>query len=365
MHLYIHLPFCRSRCIYCDFVVVLEKYGGQAAYVHALLTELRAKLPPGGRFETVYFGGGTPSLLPAPEIGRLLQAVPLAPGAEIILEANPKAMADPPGAYLAVGVNRVSIGVQSLNDPELTKLSRGHTAQDAADLVQDFQAAGCRNISIDLMYGIPTQTQTSWANTLQAATALNTQHISFYGLKVEEGTPLATLTAKTQAYPLPEDAETVDMYFQGLAVLGQAGFQRYEFSNLAQPGFESRHNLNTWRNGEYIGVGAGAHGYWHGMRTENPRDVAAYVADPLGSAQLTPCPVQEQRENALIFGLRLREGVDIAHWQAAYGVDFDAQFGSVLARYPEFFAWRGSRLCLTEAAIPVSNTLLCEFLATE
>ncbi len=380
MFIYLHVPFCLSRCVYCDFYVVLDKYGGHEAYVEAVCREIDlrfttinpADFPQG--IQTLYVGGGTPSLLDSAAYQRIFQKLneylPFADNAEITLEANPGAhrseMADSPEAYLQCGFNRVSVGVQTLNNAELKKLSRLHTAEEAETFIRRLQGAGWRNISVDLMYGIPLQTEQSWQETLRRAIALQVQHISMYGLKVEENTPLETLTTLPLAkgsYPLPEEEAIVEMYFTGLSTLAEAGFRRYEFSNLAQPGFESRHNLNYWNNGDFLALGVAAHGYWQGQRYETVPDIKQYLNNPLAGT-VQDCPPAEQLENAIIFGLRKAEGIDIAALENAFGIDFRQQYAAVLARYVgNALVLAGNQLRLQESAIPLSNTILAEFLA--
>jgi oxygen-independent coproporphyrinogen-3 oxidase len=378
MFIYLHVPFCVSRCIYCDFYVVLEKYGGKDAYVDAVCREIDLRFQmidptefPTG-IQTLYVGGGTPSLLPSAAYQRILrhlnQYIPYAPNAEITLEANPGArhseMTDDPAAYLDAGFNRVSVGVQSFNDVELKKLSRVHSAQEAVQFIQRLQQVGWQNISLDLMYGIPLQSMASWRDTLQQTIDLGLQHVSMYGLKVEENTPLdrlTTLQASRGSYPLPEEDTVVAMYYEALQTLGTAGFARYEFSNLAKPGYASQHNLNYWNNGDYLALGVAAHGYWQGMRYETVRELQQYLADPLTGEQ-TICPPEERLENAIIFGLRKAEGIHIPTLEAEFQINFRQQYGTILKKYEEFFTWNNNHLRLTERAIPVSNAILSEFI---
>jgi oxygen-independent coproporphyrinogen III oxidase len=374
--IYCHIPFCQSQCIYCDFVVVLQKHGGQAAFMQALLHEVDSRLitlshsdTPPALATSVYFGGGTPSLLPASFFAKVLasinQTIGLHPQAEITMEANPNAILDAPLAYLQAGINRMSIGVQSFQPTELKRLSRNHNAQTAIETVQAFQHAmashnGQANVSIDLMYGIPSQTQVSWSNTVQQAIGLGVQHVSFYGLKVEDGTPLATLLPYP-AYQLPDDDTTVMMYEQAVTGFAQAGFNRYEFSNLAQAGFESQHNKAYWQNQPYLAFGPGAHGYWQGIRTENTPDVAMYCTSPL-SGTVTPCPPQQQLENALIFGLRMSEGVNVATLGNAFGINVKNHFASFWTRYAPMLNWQGDAVALKPEYISVSNSMLADLI---
>lgn len=371
MYLYLHIPFCTSRCIYCDFYVVLEKYGGQTAYVDAVCREIQARLGPVAsnhpmKLKSLYVGGGTPSLLRADDYGKILEALaPYAqptPESELTLELNPNGVRDTLTAYRAVGFNRVSVGVQSFQDEELKRLSRNHRSQEAIQCIQALQVAGFENISIDLMYGIPGQTRDSWRKTLEQTLALGVTHVSMYGLKVEPDTPLHRLIAYTP-YQLPDDEETVAMFFDARERLSSGGLAPYEFSNLARPGYESRHNLNYWNMGDFIALGASAHGYQQGVRYENPRDLAQYLSDPGKASQQETYTPAEQLENALMMGLRKAEGVDIQLLEARYGVDFNTRYGDVLSKYaPEgFFLYDGQTLRLADHAIPVSNSLIAEF----
>lgn len=379
MFIYLHVPFCVSRCVYCDFYVVLEKYGGKEAYVDAVCREIDlrfSKINPAGfpkGIQTLYVGGGTPSLLSSQAYGRIFERLnrylPFAQDAEITLEANPGAkyseIADAPAAYRKVGFNRVSVGVQSLNNVELKKLSRLHSAEEAIAFIETLKRAGWDNISLDLMYGTPSQTLESWRETLWQVADLNVQHVSMYGLKVEEGTPLeklTTLRAAKGSYPLPEEDDVVAMYFEGLDRLRKAGFQRYEFSNLAKPGRESRHNLNYWDNGDYLALGVAAHGYWQGQRYESVRDLDQYLENPL-AAKVYDCPLSEKLENAIIFGMRKAVGVDFKALEREFGIDFRKKYAPVLKKYEgKYIEFEGERLVLKETAIPVSNAILAEFL---
>ncbi|MEB3287107.1 MAG: radical SAM family heme chaperone HemW [Vampirovibrionales bacterium] len=378
-----HVPFCQSKCIYCDFYVELDKYGGQeahVAYTRALEREIRARFEHAGDYlspvESVYVGGGTPSLLSAREYQHLFdvigQYVPFHSDAELTLEANPMAMADGPEAYLEVaGFNRLSIGVQSLDEEELKRLSRLHTARQAMDFVYRMGEAGFRNLSIDLMYGIPGQSAKSWANTLERVSALNIQHVSMYGLKVEDGTPLSTILDHPRGrdrYQLPEDELAVQMYFDGIDALESSGFSLYEFSNLAKPGFSSNHNLNYWSNGFYWAFGASAHGYVPvpggvPVRYENVRNLPAYLENPL-SGQTQPCPSEEQLENAIIFGLRKSDGINITSLERQFQFNFFERYGWIFEKYSDtdWLVCSNGNVRLSRKAIPLSNNILADFL---
>lgn len=320
---YIHIPFCASKCVYCDFYVELAKYGRQAAYVEALNKEIalryqqddsnNVELPP---LKSIYIGGGTPSLLEASVYQQVFETIeqyqPFSPNAERTLEINPNRLASTMADYKAVGFNRVSIGIQSFNPLELKKLSRQHTADEAIATVYQAKEAGFINISIDLMYGIPTQTLASWEATLAQAIALPIEHISLYGLQLEAGTPLETLVSKAKAhYPLPTDEACLAMYQLAIDRLTQAGFHQYEVSNFARNGLKSTHNLAYWQGKPFWGFGAGATGFVSGVRYENSTNLDGYIANPLEMQAETVVSALEQLENSFIFGLRLTEGIDI------------------------------------------------------
>lgn len=371
MFIYIHIPFCLSHCIYCDFYVTLAKHGGQAAYVESLLREIEIRFerqPPSGEaIQTVYFGGGTPSLLNAGDYVRIFDKLKtyadFAPDAEITLEANPNAMAGDPESYLEAGFNRISVGVQSFVDLELKKLSRIHTAQEASDFIRHLQTSGYQNISLDLMYGIPLQTMASWRETFRETLSLGIQHISMYGLKVEETTPLHRL-ATFESYRMPFEDETVEMYFEAVEAFEAAGFNAYEISNLAQPGLESRHNLNYWNNGYFYGFGAGAHGYVNELRTENIRDLASYLTHPITGSSSATCSQKEKMENAIMLGLRKSEGINIEKISEEFGFDFLTRFGFILDKFKPlaFLKLEDNMLSLTREAIPISNSIMAEFI---
>ncbi|MCX5921287.1 MAG: radical SAM family heme chaperone HemW [Candidatus Melainabacteria bacterium] len=320
---YIHIPFCASKCVYCDFYVELAKYGRQAAYVEALNKEIalryqqddsnNVELPP---LKSIYIGGGTPSLLEASVYQQVFETIeqyqPFSPNAERTLEINPNRLASTMADYKAVGFNRVSIGIQSFNPLELKKLSRQHSAEEAISTVYQAKKAGFINISIDLMYGIPLQTLDSWEATLAQAIALPIEHISLYGLQLEAGTPLETLVHKAKAhYPLPTDEACLAMYQLAIDRLTQAGFHQYEVSNFARNGLKSTHNLAYWQGKPFWGFGAGATGFVSGVRYENSTNLDGYIANPLEMQAETVVSALEQLENSFIFGLRLTEGIDI------------------------------------------------------
>lgn len=257
--LYIHIPFCRSKCDYCDFYSLPQSEARMDDYQKALLAHIRetAPLAKGCLVDTIYFGGGTPSYYGAKRVKELLSAVKkrfqVASNAEITMEANPDSV-DKRGmtALRRAGTNRVSLGMQSAHDGELEALHRPHTFAQTQQAVADIRAAKIKNLTLDLMYGLPGQGMEQWEQTVDAAVALKPEHLSCYGLKVEEGTPLCGRVRRGEA--LPGDDEQADMYLWAVERLAQAGYQQYEISNFAQSGFQSRHNLKYWLTRPYIGL---------------------------------------------------------------------------------------------------------------
>ena len=276
--LYIHIPFCKKRCLYCDFfsTTLLAR---RKEYVDALLREWEVrKSEINDPIRTVYFGGGTPSTLELEDIQRLIAAIDLSSVEEVTLEMNP---GDANKAYLRalreIGINRLSIGIQSFQDDLLVKIGRRHDARKAITAVREAQEAGFDNISIDLMYALPTQTMEQWEADIKTALSLNVQHISCYGLMYEEGTVLTAMRDRGEVVPIDEETE-IAMYDLLCERLKAAGFAHYEVSNFALPGRESKHNSSYWDGTPYIGIGAGAHSYAENIRSWNPSDLESYIS---------------------------------------------------------------------------------------
>ena len=317
--LYVHIPFCKKRCLYCDFfsTTQLER---RKDYVQALLTEIETrKNEANEQIRTIYLGGGTPSTLNPNDICRILEAVGTQDAEEVTMELNPgDATLDYMRAIRAAGVNRLSIGIQSLQDELLRLIGRRHNAAQAIEAVHWAQKAGFDNISIDLMYALPTQSKALWTADIDQALALNIQHISSYGLMYEEGTALTYLRDCNKITPIDEDTEN-EMYDLLCEQLSHAGFVHYEVSNFALPGYEAKHNSNYWNGTPYIGVGAGAHNYIGNIRSWNPNNLEAYIQGiHNGSLQresetLTPTDLYNER---IMLGLRTNKGVPKAEIQA-------------------------------------------------
>lgn len=317
--LYIHVPFCKQKCIYCDFYSLPHqepRMDDYTAVVCAHLTET-APFAAGHMVDTVYIGGGTPTYLGADRLGKILKTVHkkyrVAKDAEITLEANPDSAGDWKAlrALRRAGVNRVSLGMQSACDEELSAIGRVHTQAQTAAAVEAVRRAGIKNLSLDLIYGLPEQTPERWQENLSAAVALEPEHLSCYGLKVEEGTPLFQ---RREAYNLPGDDAQADMYLYTVEFLERMGYGQYEISNFARPGMESRHNLKYWHLDEYAGFGPGAHSDFGGVRYAYARDLDAYIRGvATGSPMLSESeriPPLDRDTEYVMLGLRLREGLD-------------------------------------------------------
>jgi oxygen-independent coproporphyrinogen III oxidase len=344
-HLYVHVPFCRLVCAYCDFVTVGGRREEVPRYVEALLAELRLR-PASGTLDTVYFGGGTPSLLPATDVDRVAEAAAQRWGdrpVEVTLEANPSDRERPDWAGLrAAGVTRVSLGVQSLRDPDLRVLARGHTAREARGAYAAARSAGFGDISLDLIYGIPGQTLEDWRTGLLAAVALEPDHLSLYALQVilspdEWAAPPreGALRWRRRIAARQDDDLTVEQYRLAEELLASRGFEHYELSSWARPGHRSWHNSAYWARRPYTGIGAGAHSYDGTSRTWNTRDLDAYLARiadgsrPLEGSESLDEPTRAFE--AIALGLRRVSGMSRAAFAAEFGEDPVDRFGRALA----------------------------------
>jgi oxygen-independent coproporphyrinogen-3 oxidase len=358
LSIYVHIPFCTAKCGYCDF----NSYAGHEhmipSYTEGLVreTKLWRSATAGRAAETIFFGGGTPSLTPLGELRRIMdglrEAFAVAPDAEVTVEANPGSLDED---YLRglreLGVNRLSIGVQSFHDDELRALDRIHSAADAKDAFRAARAAGFDNVNLDLIYGLPEHPIERWRESAEQALALDPEHLSLYALTVEEGTPLARDVARGRT-PAPDPDLQAEQYEWTQDRLARAGYEHYEISNWARPGRRCRHNLTYWRCGEYLGLGAGAHSYLDGVRfaaAALPQQYLSLVDESWRAAQAVDddTPMRQvvsgetitpelAMSDTLVLGLRLVEGVSLASFSERFGVDALDVYGSRLA---EPFEW--------------------------
>lgn len=374
--LYVHIPFCKSRCFYCDFNTYVAPRAAMAAYVTALEQELAILGPLTDRpLETVFIGGGTPTQLPVDLLERVFAALHtnfrVQPNAEITVEANPGSVEEDKLKVLRQGgTNRISFGAQAFSDRLLMTIGRIHDREAVEASVRLAQSAGFVRINLDLMFGLPEQTIDDVHSSLEAAVTLDVEHISAYWLKVEPGTPFAEWQAGGKL-PLPgEDAEA-DMYDLVCDTLEQNGYSHYEVSNFAKSGGASRHNLVYWHNEPYLAAGAGAHGYVHGLRYENLRDLAAYAARIQSGerpvAETWHVEPKESMEDTMMLGLRLSEGVDAKRFEWRHGVTLDEVFGDVIEPLVRqgLLTRRGDRVCLTPRAWPIANVVFEKFIGVD
>jgi putative oxygen-independent coproporphyrinogen III oxidase len=345
---YIHIPFCRRRCYYCDFPVFVvgdRKTGANSGniqlYVEQLGREIGLQINYGQPLETIFFGGGTPSLLTVGQLGQILDwlasKIGIAAGAEISMEIDPGTfdLAQLQG-YRAAGVNRVSIGVQAVQDHLLQLCGRSHTVADIYHAVELIHQGGVANWSLDLISGLPQQTLADWEASLNAAIELNPQHISCYDLIVEAQTPFAKQYQPGDT-PLPSDETTAEMYRTAQQILTAAGYNHYEISNYAKSDYQCRHNLTYWHNLPYYGFGMGAASYLDGYRFTRPRKTQAYyqwLADG-GDWRVEPISQHDRFLETLMLGLRLKEGVSLKSIEANFGTQVLASLWTCLHRYQQ------------------------------
>lgn len=334
--LYIHIPFCHRRCSYCSFTSFAGRTAQIPEYFDAVAKEIRLASLPERRVNTLYFGGGTPSLASSDNIRGLIEEIgqhfQFSEGAEITLEANPGSV---PPAYLkslrAAGVNRLSLGAQSLDDGELRFLGRTHSNADTIQAIGSARAAGFDNISLDFIYGIPERRPDTWELMLDGIAKLSVEHLSLYGLTLEDGTPLAAAVNRGEVAAPDPDASAVE-YEEAVSILDRAGYRQYEISNWSLPGLASRHNLVYWQRGEYLGLGAAAHSYIENRRFSNTADLDDYLGalvcgriPRLAEEIIDP---ETALAEAVILGLRLNRGVsadDISQW---FSIDLFSRFAS-------------------------------------
>jgi oxygen-independent coproporphyrinogen-3 oxidase len=358
--LYLHVPFCRTKCRYCDFYRVGENRLKIELFQAALRREFDGWEALHGReVPTIFFGGGTPSLLSGSEIGAILgllaERFAIAADAEITLEANPSDL-DPAAlaALRAAGINRLSIGVQSFSDRELSLVGRRHDAARAERVVREARQAGFDNLSIDLMLAIPGQTEAGFRRTLERAIELETDHLSLYLLEVHEASEMDFLRRERPRLFPGEEAER-RRYLAMHERLTAAGYEHYEISNFARPGKQGRHNLRYWHLEPWLGLGPSAHSFVDGRRFQHPADLGAWLADPMAVLPLA----HDLAEERAMLGLRLEEGIGIETLRAASGAS-EAELATRLRRLDRFVVESGGRIRLTTEGRVVSNPVLTE-----
>ncbi len=387
--IYIHIPFCIRKCLYCDFLSAPSTPDCIEQYVRALEAEIRfspglngltgAEIPddPEIQVDTVFLGGGTPSLLTPDQLERILTAVResyrVQDGAEISMEVNPgTADLERLQAYRGAGINRLSIGVQSVDDAELALLGRIHRAGQAEKIFREARQAGFDNINIDLMSALPGQTADKWEQNLRTVCEWGPDHISAYSLIIEEGTPFAEMDLP----PLPSEEEDRLMYHRTQTVLAEYGYQRYEISNYARPGRACRHNCGYWTGHEYLGLGLGASSLIGDRRYKVTDSMPEYlrrirladsgeIKDPAHYYEdIQQLTLRDRMEEFMFLGLRLTEGVSEAEFRRRFGNPADAVYGSVLARHTDggLLERTGDRIRLTEKGLDLANYVMSDFI---
>lgn len=395
LSLYVHIPFCSLKCSYCDFNSYANLEHLVPDFTRALCKEMRLWSPvmAGRPVSTVFFGGGTPSLMPLGQLGEILTALregfALEPGAEITLEANPGTVEpDYLRGLVALGVNRLSFGVQSFHDDELVALDRIHTAAEAKEGYVWAREAGFRRINLDLIYGLPEQPLERWQDTLDQAIELAPEHMSLYALTVEEGTKLAYDIDRGRA-PEPDADMQATMYEWSQRRMAEAGYVQYEISNWSRPGEECRHNLAYWHNADWLGLGPGAHSHLEGVRFADVYSPKQYVdLVEQASSQAPGAGAQElrtviralpqvtftdelspelQMADTVILGLRLNEGIDITGFDRRFGRSLDAQYGEQIREMvgAGFLERANGRLRLTDRGRYLANEVFVRLLPDE
>lgn len=366
---YVHVPFCSAICNYCNFNRGLYDAALKTRYVDALRREIGSA--PEIPADTIFFGGGTPSLLEADEIASIIRAIRdrinLDPAAEITLETNPETVDRAKlERFRGAGVNRLSFGVQSFHDDELKRLGRIHSADRARAAVRDARGTGFDNVSLDLMMWLPGQSVDAWMANVEGLIAADPDHASLYLLELYPNAPLKEDMARAGWSQAPDD-DAAEMYLRAMERLESAGLRQYEISNVSRPGRESRHNVKYWQDGEWLAFGCGAHGTLAGVRSKNVSGTEDYIVRVTSGGD----PVSERRrlsanervEDALFTGLRLVDGIDLDAFRARYGVDVWEKYGPSLQPYVDagWLVRDGSRLRLTRAGMLMANEVLAVF----
>lgn len=369
--IYVHIPFCSSICNYCNFNRGLYDEALKTRYVAALRQEIARAGASGAAADTIFFGGGTPSLLDpgdvASIVGSIRDAVDLDPNSEVTLETNPETVdRGKLERFRAAGVNRISFGVQSFHDEELKRLGRIHSADRARAAVREARAAGFDNVSLDLMMWLPGQSVDAWLANVDALMAAAPDHASLYLLELYPNAPLKEEMARG-GWSLAPDEDAADMYLRAMERLERGGLRQYEISNVAREGKASRHNLKYWSDGEWLAFGCGAHGTRGGVRTKNVASTDEYIArvtdgrDPVTERRVLTA--NDRLEEALFTGLRLTDGVDIAAVGARYGVDVWSRYGEALTPFLEerWLVREGPWLRLTREGMLMANEVMAVF----
>lgn len=355
---YIHIPFCKRKCNYCTFVSY-PNLDFVSDYIKALSFEIE-NLYQNENLETIYFGGGTPSLLGLSHFEKVLSLLNFDKNTEVTVEINPETVDK---NYLIglknIGVNRLSVGIQDFSDDILELIGRGHTAKTACEIVNTAQEVGFDNISVDLIYGLPSQTKTMFENSLRKAVLLGVQHISLYGLKIEDGCKFSQDCPKN----LPSDDNQAEYYLSAINICEENGFEHYEISNFSKKNRHSKHNLKYWNNENYYGFGVSASGYEKNIRYYNEVDLKKYIQNPLKKIHQDILTEQNQLEEEIFLGFRKICGINVSQINKKYGINFEKKYKEPLEKYLNTHILKTiDGYKLSKEGILVSNLILSEFL---
>lgn len=374
--LYVHIPFCVRKCPYCDFNTFDVEKRAIQSFLSSLKNELRliaSELTPPA-VDTVFIGGGTPTVLSGGQLSDVMhwihKYIGIAPQAEVTVEANPGSVTvNGLKAMVRAGVNRVSLGVQSFSDDTLQRIGRNHTVHDVYTSYEQIRAAGIENVNFDLMFALPQQTVSDWEQTLDKALQLQPEHLSCYSLIIEEGTPFASLHARGKLSLPIEDDEAL-MYEKTIEACLIAGYEHYEISNFAKPGFQCRHNVLYWENKQWLAAGPGAHAYWQHRRYWNEKSLTGY--DRLISQGELPVAGYEDRDltermdETVMLGLRLLDGVDVEAFRRSFDKSLVDEYGETIDRLSEWGLLEidDRHMRLTPRGLMLGNQVAGEFLRT-
>ncbi|PKM96198.1 MAG: coproporphyrinogen III oxidase [Firmicutes bacterium HGW-Firmicutes-1] len=372
--LYIHIPFCKSKCNYCDFLSFAHEDDKIDEYITALVAEIRSyhSLLRNNIVKSIFIGGGTPSVIEAKYIESIMKEIKenfnLEPTAEITIECNPGTISREKGTiYKILGINRISLGLQAVDNERLKHLGRIHTFEEFAQNFNMLREIGYDNINVDLMFGLPNQTLGEWKETLKQVLILNPEHISVYGLLVEEDTPYYS-QYQQKKWELPDEEIERTMYWYANECLAQKGYEHYEISNYSKKGFSCKHNKVYWTLGKYIGIGLGAASYYDQIRMDNTRNIDQYMNAQGDLNEIisnkAPSTIIAQKEEFMFLGLRLMEGISKKDYLNKFNQKIEEQYGEVVFDLikQDLLIEEGDRLSLTNKGIDISNYVLAKFI---
>ncbi len=358
-HAYIHIPFCIRKCRYCSFISGKNiVYKDQ--YINALIKEIKSHYK-NDKLKTLYIGGGTPSLLESYDIEKIINCFDFQQEPEITLEVNPEtAEKEKFTAFKSMGINRISLGIQTFNGKLLNIIGRCHNESDILKAIDTIKSAGFENISIDLIYGLPFQTIELLKSDIKKALNLNIQHISTYGLKIEPG----SFFRDNPPSDLPDDEQQANMFLHLCKTLKENNFNHYEISNFSKKGYESKHNCAYWENKNYYGFGLNASGYEDNIRYKNTSDFNTYINSPFTREEENILHKQEIMENEIFLALRLKEGININSFNKKFNINFEEKYKEILKKYTnlKLLTKTDGKIKLTEQGILLSNEIMSEFI---